>query len=100
MTEHNINNFLDVVMERKIIITGIILAFLLTSIIYAFSQTNIYKTSIYVIPPQEKDINALNIIDKNGKSLTQSQRTRPSEVYNIFMVNAQSRKYQRFFSKS
>ena len=100
MTEHNINNFLDVVMERKKIIIGIILVSLLTSITYAFNKTispEIYKTSIYIIPSQEKDINALNIIDKNGKSLTQAQIIKPSEVYNIFMVNAQSRKYQRDF---
>ena len=97
MTEHNINNFLDVVVERKKIIIGIILVALLTSVIYAFSETKIYKTSIYIIPPQEKDINALNIIDKNGKSLTSDSKIRPSEVYNIFMVNAQSRKYQRDF---
>ena len=97
MTEHNINNFLDVVVERKKIIIGIILAALLTSVLYAFSETKIYKTSIYIIPPQEKDVNALNIIDKDGKSLTAESRIRPSEVYNIFMVNAQSRKYQRDF---
>jgi chain length determinant protein (polysaccharide antigen chain regulator) len=100
MTEHNtdnIDNFLDVVMERKNIILGIIMVTILSSVIYAYSETEIFKTSIYIIPPQEGDVNALNIIDKDGKTLVNESRIRSHEVYSMFMVNSQSRKYQRDF---
>jgi chain length determinant protein (polysaccharide antigen chain regulator) len=100
MIEHNTNNidnFLDIVMERKKTVIGIILVTILGSIIYAYSETEMFKTSIYLIPPQEGDVNALNIIDKDGRSYLNENRVRPHEVYSMFMVNAQSRKHQRAF---
>ena len=97
MIDKNINNFIDTVVERKTIILSIILFSILSSLVYAFSATNLYKTSIYIIPPQAKDINALNIKDKDGNKLTADEQITPHDVYTFFMVNAQSRKYQRDF---
>jgi len=102
MKDHNINNFFDIVIEKKKIITSIILLSVFISIFYALTATPLYKTSIYIIPPQEKDINALNIKERNGQSfLTSDDQIKSQDVYNMFMVNAQSRKYQRdYFFKN
>ncbi|MBC8302957.1 MAG: hypothetical protein H8E55_45290 [Pelagibacterales bacterium] len=97
MTDQNIDNFLDIVVKKKKIIASIIIASVLTSLVYALAATKLYKTSIYIIPPQQKDINALNIIGKDGRRIATDFEIRTHEVYNIFMVNAQSRKYQRDF---
>ena len=101
MTDKNINNFIDIVIERKAVIISIILVSIFSSLIYVFSATNLYKTSIYIIPPQAKDINALNVKDRDGNKLTGDEQITPQDVYTFFMVNAQSRKYQRdFFFKN
>ena len=97
MTEQNIDNFVDLVIEKKNVLISIILASVIVSIIYALTATELYKTSIYIIPPQEKDVNALNIKGEDGKSLTTDSQIKSNEVYSIFLVNAQSRKYQRDF---
>ena len=97
MTEQNIDNFVDLVIEKKNVLVSIILASIIVSIIYALTATELYKTSIYIIPPQEKDVNALNIKGEDGKSLTTDSQIKSNEVYSIFLVNAQSRKYQRDF---
>ena len=101
MTDQNIDNFLDLIVDKRKIIISIIAISILASFLYAISAIPLYKTSIYIIPPQEKDVNALNIKGKDGKSLTTDSQIKSNEVYNIFMVNAQSRKYQRdFFFKN
>jgi len=101
MTDKNINNFIDTVIERKAVIISIIFVSIFSSLIYVFSATNLYKTSIYIIPPQAKDINALNVKDRDGNKLTGDEQITSHNVYTFFMVNAQSRKYQRdFFFKN
>ena len=102
MEDHSINNFFDIVIEKKKIIASIILISLFISLFYALTATPLYKTSIYIIPPQEKDINALNIKEKDGPAfLTTDGQIKSQDVYNMFMVNAQSRKYQRdYFFKN
>ena len=97
MTDHNMNNLIDLIVDRKKIIIAIIATSILISVIYALTATPLYRTSIYIIPPQDKDINALNVIDKEGKRLINDYLIRPQDVYTKFMVKAQSRKFQREF---
>ena len=97
MTDHNMNNLIDLIVDRKKIIIAIIATSILISVIYALTATPLYRTSIYIIPPQDKDINALNVIDKEGRRLINDYLIRPQDVYTKFMVKAQSRKFQREF---
>ena len=101
MTDHNINSVIDLIADRKKTFITLIAASIIVAVIYALSATSIYRTSIYIIPPQDKDINALNIIDKDGRRLINDYLVRPQDVYVKFMVKAQSRKFQRefFFNK-
>jgi chain length determinant protein (polysaccharide antigen chain regulator) len=97
MTDHNMNNLVDLIVDSKKTIIAIIASSILVSVIYALTATPIYRTSIYIIPPQDKDINALNVIDKEGRRLINDYLIRPQDVYTKFMVKAQSRKFQREF---
>ena len=97
MTEQNIDNFLDLISEKKNVLVGIILVSILISIIYALSATQLYKTSIFVVPAQEININPLNVKDSKGLSFTRDTQITPSLAYNTFLTNAQSRRYQREF---
>ena len=47
MTDQNIDNFLDIVVKKKKIIASIIIASVLTSLVYALAATKLYKTSIF-----------------------------------------------------
>ena len=98
MTSENINSFVDFIEKKQATLIGIISIPVIAALIYALTATEIYKTSIYIIPPQQKDINALNITTKDGRRLVSlDSEISVNEVYNTFMVNAQSRKYQRDF---
>ena len=97
MNDHNMNNLIDLIVDSKKIIIVIITTSVLISVIYALTATPLYRTSIYIIPPQDKDINALNVIDKEGRRLINDYLIRPQDVYTKFMVKAQSRKFQREF---
>ena len=98
MTSENLNSFVDFIEKKRITLLGIIIVPTLAALIYSITATEIYKTSIYIIPPQQKDINALNITTKDGRRLVSlDSEIGVNEVYNTFMVNAQSRKYQRDF---
>ena len=101
MKDHNINNFFDIVIEKEDNYKYYFIISIYINI-FALTATPLYKTSIYIIPPQEKDINALNIKERNGQSfLTSDDQIKSQDVYNMFMVNAQSRKYQRdYFFKN
>jgi chain length determinant protein (polysaccharide antigen chain regulator) len=97
MTEQNIDNFLDLVIEKKKVLLGIILASITVSVIYALTATQLYKTSIFVVPATDIMINSLNVKDSEGRSFTRDSQITPSIAYNTFMTNAQSRRYQREF---
>ena len=97
MTEQNIDNFVDLVIEKKNVLISIILASIIVSIIYALTATELYKTSIYVVPAQEISIHPLNVKDSEGASFTRDSQISTSIAYNVFLTNAQSRRYQRDF---
>ena len=97
MAEENIDKFLDLVIEKKNVLIGIILTSIIVSIIYALTATQLYKTSIYVVPAEEIYINPLNVKDSEGASFTRDSQITTSIAYNLFLTNAQSRRYQRDF---
>lgn len=96
----NLTNFINTLKEKKRVAQIIVVASLVLSIIYSLTAQKLYKSSIYVIPPQSKYVNMLNVFDDDGKLLI-NREIRVKDVYKVFVLNAQSRKHQRnFFFKN
>ncbi len=92
----NLTNFINTLKEKKRVAQIIVVASLVLSIIYSLTAQKLYKSSIYVIPPQSKYVNMLNVFDDDGKLLI-NREIRVKDVYKVFVLNAQSRKHQRNF---
>lgn len=98
----DINYFIKTLVENIRTILAIIVLSVLLSIAYALTATKYYKAYIHILPPQDKYIQALNIVDANGDLI--GNRTLPyipTDIYTAFVRNVQSRKFQReyFFNE-
>ena len=91
----DINYFIKLFLEQKKIIFIIIAAAVTISVIYALTATNYYKAYAYILPPQTKYIQALNVVDSDGDLISQEKPLKPVDIYNSFIRNVQSRKFQR-----
>ena len=92
--EINLSTLFNRISEKKKSILIIILSSFLISLIYAFSQDEYFKTQAYLIPPESRYTQPLNVFLDDGYRLSRDEIT-PSTIYRVFMLNLQSRKYQR-----
>ena len=95
-TELDLKNFIQVCIDKRKTILGIVASFFIFSIIYSLLLTENYKTYAYIIPPLEKDVQALKLsssvlgqLDSAANPWTQKR------VYDTYVRNIQSRKLQR-----
>ena len=91
----DINNFIRLFLEEKKVIFIIFVVAVLISVIYALTATKYYKAYAYILPPQTKHIQALNVVDTDGDLLSQETPLKPNDIYASFIRNVQSRKFQR-----
>ena len=61
----------------------------------SLTATNYYKAHAYILPPQTKYIQPLNVVDSDGDLLSQEVPLKPNDIYTSFIRNIQSRKFQR-----
>ena len=92
--EINLSSIFDRIIQKKSILIGIIAASFILSVIYAFHKEETYKAQAYLIPPESRYTQPLNVFLDDGYRLSREEIT-PSTVYRVFMLNLQSRKYQR-----
>ena len=64
------------------------------SLFHALTEDEIFKSVAHLIPPENRHTQPLNIFLDDGYRLTQDAID-PSKVYRTFVLNLQSRKYQR-----
>ena len=62
----DINYFIKLFLEQKKIIFIIVAAAVTISVIYALTATKYYKAYAYILPPQTKYVQALNVVDADG----------------------------------
>ena len=98
----DINNFIKLFLEEKRMVFIIFVAAVLMSVIYALFATKYYKAYAYILPPQTKHIQALNVVDSDGDLLSQDTPLQPNDIYASFIRNVQSRNLQReyFFNNA
>ena len=101
--EINIDSFLQNISKKRKTLLLIMIASIAVSVIYSFTATEYYKVSAYVLPPESRHIQPLNVVDVDGDLISKDgEAIKPVDVYNNFIMNIQSRKLQReyFFSNS
>ncbi len=90
----NLSNLFQKIRETKKTLISIISLSILFSLIYAFTQEETFKAEAYLIPPESRYTQPLNVFLEDGYRLTREE-IEPSDIYRVFMLNLQSRKYQR-----
>ena len=104
MTEElNITNFIENISKKRKPLIFIIATSIIISIIYSLVATEYYKAHAYVLPPESRYIQPLNVVDVDGDLISKDgEAIKPADVYNNFIMNIQSRKLQRefFFSNN
>ena len=92
----DLNDFIKLLLEQKKVIFKIIITAIIISVIYALSATKYYKAYAYILPPQAKYIEPLNVVDVDGDLISQEPTPlNPNDIYTAFIRNVQSRKFQR-----
>ena len=94
--EINITSIINRVIHNKRPMIAIIFGSFILSIVIALTQTETYKATAYLIPPEHRYTQALNVFLKDGYRLSREELT-PTIVFRTFVLNLQSRKYQRKF---
>ena len=94
--EINLTTIINRVIQNKRSMIGIIIGSLILSIVIALTQPETYKATAYLIPPENKYTQPLNVFLNDGYRLSREELT-PTIVYRTFVLNLQSRKYQRKF---
>ena len=94
--EINITSIINRIIQNKRAMIGIILGSFILSVVIALTQPETYKATAYLIPPENKYTQPLNVFLNDGYRLSREELT-PTVVYRTFVLNIQSRKYQRKF---
>ena len=94
--EINLTTIINRVIQNKRSMIGIIIGSLILSIVIALTQPETYKATAYLIPPENKYTQPLNVFLNDGYRLSREELT-PTIVYRTFVLNLQSRNYQRKF---
>tara|TARA_Y100000741_G_scaffold345136_1_gene310321 strand:+ start:1843 stop:2889 length:1047 start_codon:yes stop_codon:yes gene_type:complete len=92
----NISAIIDRIIDNRRIMIAILVTSLLVSVVIALTQTETYKATAYVIPPESKYTQPLEVFLEDGYRLSRDELT-PTVVFRTFTLNLQSRKYQRQF---
>ena len=92
--EINITSIINKIIDNKKAMIFIVLGSMLISVIIALSQTETFKASAHLIPPENKYTQSLNVFLDDGYRLSREEIS-PTIVYRTFVLNLQSRKYQR-----
>ncbi len=91
----NIDNIFASIRDEIKPIIIIILVNIIIATAYALNATEVYTAKAYVLPPENKYIQALNLSASEVGNTKQDYTVR--EVYPLVINNLQSRKYQRKF---
>ena len=92
----NISAIIDRIIDNRRIMIAILVTSLLVSVVIALTQTETYKATAQVIPPESKYTQPLEVFLEDGYRLSRDELT-PTVVFRTFTLNLQSRKYQRQF---
>ena len=89
-------NFIQACVDKRKTIAGIVLSFFIFSIVYSLMLTENYRTNAYIIPPQEKYVQPLVLSGSVlGKLDSAANPWTQKRVYDTYVRNLQSRKFQR-----
>ena len=93
MTDLNITTFTSAIKNNIKTFYVIVGLSLIVSLFYAFTTESSYRAKIYLIPPEKRNAEILNIY----RDVVGNQATPITErdIYDLFIKNSQSRKYQR-----
>jgi len=91
----NIDNIFDEIKENIKPLSIIVLINILIAITYALTSPEMYTAKTYILPPENKYVQALNLSASDVGNTKYDYTVR--EVYPLFINNIQSRKYQRKF---
>ena len=91
----NIDNIYTSIKDNIKIISAIIIANIIIAVSYALTAPEVYTARAYILPPENKYIQNLNLSASEVGNTKRDYTVR--EVYPLFINNLQSRKYQRKF---
>jgi len=93
-----------IIVEKKRIIILTWLVFVCIAVIYTFIAKPVYQAEVFLLPPSQKDIQALNVsLPSQGDRSDRSDRSDSaahyvaSEVYDLFVQTLKSRANRRTF---
>lgn len=89
----NIDNIYTSIKDNVRVISAIIIINIIIAISYAMTAPEVYTAKAYILPPENKYIQNLNLSASEVGNTKQDYTVR--EVYPLFINNLQSRKYQR-----
>ena len=91
----NIDNIYTSIRDNIKPISIVILINIIIAVVYALNAPEVYTAKAYVLPPENKYIQALNLSASEVGNTKREYTVR--EVYPLVINNIQSRKYQRKF---
>ena len=91
----NIDNIYTSIKDNIKIISAIIIVNIIIAVSYALTAPEVYTARAYILPPENKYIQNLNLSASEVGNTKRDYTVR--EVYPLFINNLQSRKYQRKF---
>jgi chain length determinant protein (polysaccharide antigen chain regulator) len=91
----NIDNIYTSIRDNIKPISIVILINIIIAVVYALNAPEVYTAKAYVLPPENKYIQALNLSASEVGNTKREYTVR--EVYPLVINNLQSRKYQRKF---
>ena len=84
--EINITSIINRIIQNKRAMIGIILGSFILSVVIALTQPETYKATAYLIPPENKYTQPLNVFLNDGYRLSREELT-PTVVYRTFVLN-------------
>ena len=78
--EINLSSIIDRIIQKKSILTGIIAVSFILSVIYALNKDETYKAQAYLIPPESRYTQPLNVFLDDGYRLSREEITPTTSV--------------------
>lgn len=88
----------QILVEYRLYIASITFIFTLTALIYAIQAPPVYQAEARIIPPNERDIEEINISELNTSSGNQVKYS-PRSVYEFYIKNSKSLLIRQKFFK-
>ena len=100
MTEElNIDNFLQNISKKRKSLLLTMVASIAISVIYSLIATEYYKAYAYILPPESRHIQPLNVVDVDGDLISKDgEAIKPVDVYNNFIMNIQSENFKVIYN--